>query len=232
MHWTEGWFLWLVAAYLVGSLPVGLLIGYANGIDIRDHGSGNVGATNVGRVLGKRLGIFCFVIDVAKGFAPVFTFGLRASLVAGGGAAGAEAAGGPVLALNWVAVAAATMLGNVFPVWLRFRGGKGVATGLGALLGIWPVLTLAGLAAGLLWAGVVLVWRYVSLASIAAAAALPLLSVAAAWATSRPAGEVGVYALATAALALMVVVRHRSNIARLRAGTEPRVLTGNRTADA
>lgn len=225
------WLGWLVGAYLVGSIPFGLLIGRARGVDIRAAGSGNLGATNVGRVLGRGWGVTCFALDVAKGLVPVALFGglghpaiatALGEAPAATGAAQTGATATAVAALAWVSVAAAAVAGHVFPLYLGFRGGKGVATGLGVLLGVWPVLTLAGLAAAVLWLGLMLTKGYVSLASIAAAVALPVLTIASGAALGlRPSG-ITVYAAVTALLAALVLWRHRDNIARLRAGTEPR----------
>jgi len=147
-------------AYLVGSVPFGYLMGRARGVDLRTRGSGNIGATNVARVLGRRWGLLCFALDVLKGLAPVLLAGL---VIAGRGAS----APGPARQGAWLAVAFGAIAGHVFPVWLRFRGGKGVATSLGVLLGFYPYFTFAGLAALAIWVAVVAVWRYVSLASIA-----------------------------------------------------------------
>lgn len=218
---SQGWLwaLWLAAAYLAGSIPFGLLIGLSRGIDVREHGSGNVGATNVGRTLGKKWGILCFALDVLKGLLPVLLYG-----VAHPGQHGA------VAALQWLAIAAAAVLGHVFPVWLGFKGGKGVATGLGVLLGVWPVLTVPGLATGVLWFAIAKATGYVSLASVAAAAALPVMAAVSAMVFGRTLGEGAVFVGVTAVLAGLVVWRHRGNIAKLRAGTEARAAWAKRSA--
>jgi acyl phosphate:glycerol-3-phosphate acyltransferase len=235
MNTTAAWFFWLAGAYLVGSIPFGLLIGLARGVDIRDSGSGNVGATNAGRVLGKSWGLLCFLLDVGKGLGPTLGYGLWAGLacldpgldpggtlgVTSGGVSGTEV-GGMVAALGWLAVSVAAVLGHVFPIWLRFKGGKGVATGLGVVLGFWPVLTIPGVIAGLSWVVVAKRTGYVSLASILAACSLPVLAVVSAICWGRSAGETTVYAGVTLVLALLIVVRHRGNLGRLRAGTEPK----------
>ncbi|MFW6060166.1 MAG: glycerol-3-phosphate acyltransferase, partial [Phycisphaeraceae bacterium] len=137
-----------------------------------------------------------------------------------------------VAALAWLSIAAAAVAGHIFPLWLRLRGGKGVATGLGAVLGLWPVVTLPGLAAGVIWLAVVKASGYVSLASMSAAVALPVLTLLSALLLDLSAGEVAVYTAVTALLAGLVVLRHRSNIAKLRAGTEPRVAWAGKKAES
>jgi glycerol-3-phosphate acyltransferase PlsY len=209
------WWLWIPAAYLSGSVPFALLLGLARGVDIRKHGSGNVGATNCGRVLGRKWGVACFLLDVLKGSLPVAAAG-----VAMGWTDGQAPGAWP---WQWLSIAAAAVLGHVFPVWLRFRGGKGVATGFGVLLGVWPILTLAGVAGVVTWLAVLGVFRYVSLASIVAALALPLYAAAAgAWLGWSMQQRLP-FIIVSAALAVLVAVRHRGNIRRLLAGTEPRV---------
>lgn len=208
--------LWVAGAYLCGSIPFALLIGLARGVDVRQVGSGNVGATNVGRALGRKWGVLCFILDVLKGLLPVLIGGLmlgyanRLDLP-------------PDEAWRWLALGAAAVLGHVFPVWLKFKGGKGVATGLGVLLGFWPILTLPGVGSALLWVTLVLTLRYVSLASMAGAVALPLFAfIHAQFTAPRPMDRVPFFVVG-AALALLVVLRHRANISRLIAGTEHRI---------
>jgi len=210
--------LFFLAAYLLGSIPFALLIGLAKGVDIREHGSGNVGATNAGRVLGKKWGITCFLLDVTKGFLPVLGYGLVVGTVLDSA----------VSALQWMAVAVAAVCGHVFPVWLRFKGGKGVATGLGVLLGFWPVLTFAGLAGALMWLIVLNATAYVGLASVLAAVSLPVWAVLAGLVWGVPVPALAVLVGLSTALAALVVVRHRSNIKNLLAGTESRVGWGIR----
>lgn len=212
----DHWQLWLVIAYLSGSVPFGLLLGFCKGVDIRKHGSGNVGATNCGRVLGRKWGLLCFALDVLKGFAPVFVAGLVLAYI---GHDRLEAA----QVLRWLLIAAAAVIGHVFPVWLKFQGGKGVATSLGVLLGVWPVLTLPGLATLVVWAVMLGLFRYVGLASVVAAVALPLLVLAIGLLRGSTADELWPFLTVTGVLSLLVVWRHRGNIARLIAGTEPKV---------
>lgn len=218
------WALGVAGAFLSGSIPFGLLIGRARGVDVREHGSKNIGATNVMRVLGRAPGYLCFALDVLKGVLPVVVYGLAA------GFAGRSATGA-VEAAMWMGVVCAAALGHMFTPWAGFKGGKGVATGLGAALGVWPALTLPAVGALVLWIIVVRISRYVSAASIVAAAMLPLLviALAAAGATvalptvSARIGAVWVYAIAAMALGALVIWRHRANIARLRSGTERRI---------
>lgn len=210
------WFVWLLIAYGCGSAPFGLLIGLSRGIDIRRHGSGNVGATNAGRVLGRRWGYLCFALDLLKGLVPVLVGGWALGYLANP----ALTAGA---AWKWLGLAAAAVVGHMFPVWIGFKGGKGVATGLGAVLGCFPFLTVAGVAAALTWIVVVKATRYVSVASIAAALLLPVYMLA--WVVGVGYGRDAwlPFLVVTAALGALVTLRHRGNLARLRAGTEPKI---------
>jgi acyl phosphate:glycerol-3-phosphate acyltransferase len=216
MDWR--WPLAVLAGYLCGSIPFGLFLGYARGVDIRASGSGNLGATNVGRVLGKKWGILCFALDVLKGFAPVFVAGWWLGYI-----------GRPVDGLTqgeawrWLAVAAAAVIGHCFPVWLGFKGGKGVATSFGVLLGLWPFMTLPGLAALATWVVTMKLSRYVSLASMVAAVALPVFVVTMGMWRGQPGVSLLPFVVVAALRALLVVWRHRTNIQRLMAGTENKV---------
>lgn len=204
----------IIGAYLLGSIPFGLLIAKAHGKDLRSIGSGNIGATNLSRALGKKWAYFCFVLDVTKGLAPV----LAASFTLSSPPAIAEL----LLAL---AVGCAAVLGHIFPIYIKFRGGKGVATSFGVALGLWPYYTICASFALVIWAAVALIWRYISLASIAASIAFPVLLILAIVLT--PGWDfANLWPLLTAAITipLMVIVRHRENIKRLMAGTESRIL--------
>lgn len=207
---------WL-SAYLLGGVPFGLLIGKLKGVDIRDHGSGNIGATNAMRVLGKGPGIVCFLLDVLKGAVPVSLAGLGSGLLSGGVTNTVD--GGA-----WLGVGVACVLGHLFSPYLGFKGGKGVATGFGVYVSYWGVTTLPTLAALATWIILVRLTKYVSVASIGAALMLPLgtallLSLDGSWGVAWPFG------LVTAIVGTFVVVKHRSNIARLRDGTESKVGT-------
>jgi glycerol-3-phosphate acyltransferase PlsY len=221
----QGWPIFVVLAlgcYLLGAIPFGYLIGRARGVDIRATGSGNIGATNVGRVLGRYWGVLVFALDVAKGLAPTLAAGW---LINGQIAAGAW----PAMTGNllWLMCGVCCILGHNYSIYLGFHGGKGVATSLGVVLGIYPYLTLAGALAFGLWAAVTLTSRYVSLGSITAAAALPLLFAVCTLLAGRQTFVDNLPTLAFAALlAVMVIYRHRANLARLRAGTEHRIGAG------
>lgn len=210
------WLIAMGAGYLAGSVPFGLLIGLAHGVDIRRHGSKNIGATNCGRVVGTAWGLTCFALDVLKGAVPVLGAGWWLGWTG-------QAAVTQTDLWMWMAVAVMPMAGHVFPVWLGFRGGKGVATGLGILLGFWPYLTLAGLAALVTWLLFASCLRYVSLASVVAAVVLPgwfaVIAAANGWAW----GTFWPLAAVCGLMALLVIVRHRANLSRLRAGTESRL---------
>jgi len=212
----EYWWIWVIVAYLAGSIPFALLIGLAHGTDIREHGSGNVGATNCGRVLGKPWFFVCFALDVLKGALPVLGAGWAMGVLG-------EFAVAPIAQWKWLAVAAAAPLGHVFPVWLKFKGGKGVATGFGVLLGMFPVLTICAAGALGVWAAVVGVSRYIGLGSSIAALSLPAFVVLVAWYANRTAGQVLPTLVVCGGLAAVVLIRHRGNLARTFAGTEPKV---------
>jgi len=181
-------------AYLLGSIPSGYVLGKLSGVDVRQAGSGNVGATNVARAVGKRQGVLTLLADALKGMAPV-AIGLWMQLQP------------ETIAM----VASAAFLGHLYPIFLEFRGGKGVATGLGALLIIAPMATM--LLVGV-FVAVAFPTRLVSLSSIIAAALAPLVL----WMFFQPPAIVWMGAF----LAAMIVWRHRGNIQRLLAGTEPR----------
>jgi acyl phosphate:glycerol-3-phosphate acyltransferase len=206
----------LLPAYLLGSVPFGLLIGRLGGIDVRKHGSGNIGATNVWRVLGPKWGGTTFLLDAGKGFAAV----RLAENIAW--ARVPQPVPEDYLAYATVFAALACILGHTFPVWLLFKGGKGVATSLGVLLAVMPPVA-TGIVLGV-WIVVFAASRYVSLASILAALSLPI-TVGALLFLDELQGR-AYFAFACAA-AFLVVRRHRENIKRLFAGTESRFKKSN-----
>ena len=194
-----------VAAYLLGSIPFGYLVVRVMGKgDSRMRGSGNIGATNVARVSGIFSGLATLLLDGGKGYLAVWI--------------AARATGGNV---RWMMLAALLAIaGHLFPVWLKFRGGRGVATGVGVFL---PICWQAVIGAIVVWILVVAFWRYISLASISAAAALPLLVYLLYAPRHAPPPAVSAGTLVAVAL---VILRHRPNIARLLSGTEPQVTFG------
>jgi len=197
----------LIGSYLLGSIPFGYLAGRLVGIDIRKVGSGNVGATNVVRVVGKRYGYLVFALDFLKGFGAV----LIAMLVAPGRPPESNSA-----EIFGILAAMSSVLGHMYSPWLKFKGGKGVATSAGALLALTPVATLVGVA---IWIIVFWITRYVSLASIIAAVILPIV-ILTIGSHDRNNGKPLFYS--SACVAAVVVWRHRSNLSRLMRGTEPR----------
>lgn len=218
---TVGWQLILlfVGSYLLGSVPFGLVVSRLKGVDVRRHGSGNVGATNVGRVLGRRWGILVLVLDVAKG--TLTTIGASAYLAYTDNDSIVAA---PVhLDLVLLGAGSCCIIGNIAPFYLAFKGGKGVATSLGVILGIYPYLTWPGLATLVVWAVVVKLSRYISLGSIVAACVLPIAFIGTAWISDWPLRDHYPLLGLCVALAVMVLLRHRSNMGRLLAGTENKI---------
>lgn len=202
---TVGYILTFVVSYLLGSIPTGFLVAKARGVDIRKVGSGNIGATNVFRMLGKTAGVLVLLADAAKGWLAVF---VAARLIGGW----FYPAAGPQ-AREWLALVAgvAAILGHIYTCWLGFKGGKGIATSAGVLVALVPLALLVILG---IWIVVFALSRYVSLASISAAFALPF----AAWLF----GESLTIILVTAALAALAIYKHKANIQRLIKGTENR----------
>ncbi|MFH0945124.1 MAG: glycerol-3-phosphate 1-O-acyltransferase PlsY [Planctomycetota bacterium] len=206
-------FLFLIAvllSYLLGSVPAGYLVAKARGVDLRSVGSGNVGATNVVRAVGKPLGLAVFAFDFLKGFLPAI---LGAHWLADGGH------------IPWgrdlvaVSLGLSAVLGHVFPVWLGFRGGKGVATSAGFCAGLAWVAILAAL---VVWFVTLKLTRYVSVSSIVAAVSFPLIFIL----TEGPESALHdrrVVTILGVVLAVVIIFLHRANIGRLRRGEEHRV---------
>jgi glycerol-3-phosphate acyltransferase PlsY len=224
----------IVIAYLLGSIPFGYLIVRATqGADVRETGSGGTGATNVSRRAGKAAGVVTLILDALKGATAVAIAKLSMGLPIVGGARhiGSPPLGGSYSTEHvligqagssadvywWIAAAAiAVIVGHIFPVWLRFRGGKGVATGVGVFLMLAPIAVLM---AALVFLGVVMLTRYVSLGSILAAAAIPFL-VLLQNAFIRPIEPLAPILTAAIIGAALIVFAHRENIGRLIRGTE------------
>jgi glycerol-3-phosphate acyltransferase PlsY len=202
----------VIGAYLLGSIPFGLLIAKAHGKDLRSIGSGNIGATNVSRALGRKWAYICFVLDVLKGMVPMLAIMFIAKPA------------GVVMLVLWLVVGCGAILGHIFPIYVKFKGGKGVATSFGVALGLWPYYTICGLFAIAIWIAVVLIWRYVSLASIVGSVSFPVVLILAI--ILKPGWDLySLWPLLIAAIAipLMVIIRHRENIKRLLAGTESKI---------
>ena len=197
---TENWLV-VPAGYVLGSIPFGLLLAKLfGGRDVREHGSGNIGATNVSRVAGPLAGIWTLLFDAGKGYLAVWL------------ASRTSEQNATVMVLAGLAA----LLGHCFPVWLGFKGGKGVATGFGVFIALSPLAAVSAVAVFLV---VFVFWRYVSLASLAATAAMPLL-VYFLWAP-RHAPPLSVV-FGTLAAAALIFVKHDANLQRLSNGTEPR----------
>lgn len=195
----------VLAAYLIGAIPTGFIFAKAiKGIDIRQHGSGNVGATNVFRILGKGPGIAVFVVDFSKGLLAVTVIPLVFKHLF----AGMSTLNGSL----YLILGAAAIAGHIWTVFLDFKGGKGVATTAGVMAGLAPLLMLAGL---IVWAAAFSIWRYVSLASILAAVSLPTLAAIA--------GKDIYFIFFCSILCIVGIYSHRSNIKRLLNGTEKKM---------
>lgn len=184
----------IAAAYLTGAIPTSFIVGRMKGIDLRQQGSGNLGATNAYRVLGRNAAIPVFIFDIFKGFFPTYFFPYW---------------DGSDTALLALAYGAAAIVGHVFSIYVRFKGGKGVATSAGVLLALAPVAVLIGIAA---WAALVFVTGYVSLGSISAAVIVPIVVL-------LMQGATAVFGL-TLGVGMFIIYAHRANIGRLRRGEE------------
>ena len=193
----------LVAAYLIGGIPFGyLVVKWKTGADVRSSGSGNIGATNVLRTTGRAAGVVTLALDIAKGWFAVWLAGKISGVN-----------------IHWMSAAAlAVMAGHAFPVYLKFKGGKAVASFIGAFLYLAPVPLFAVL---LVWVATVAFTRYVSLGSILAAGTFPL----AVWLLMQPPLSLVAASIVSAAF---IIYRHRENIARIRAGTEHVLSLGRR----
>ncbi|MCD6174881.1 MAG: glycerol-3-phosphate 1-O-acyltransferase PlsY [Planctomycetes bacterium] len=216
----------ILFAYLLGSIPFGFMIAKAHGKDLRLIGSGNIGATNATRALGKKWGYLCLLLDVLKGLIPMLLVPML-NLV------DSQTASPGRLAL-WLLVGCAAVLGHVFPIYLKFKGGKGVATSLGIVLGLWPYYTLCGIGVFAIWGVTLLIWRTVSLSSILAAISFPVLLLLAILVHDEPWDFVQLWPLLfmSVLMALLVVARHTENIKRLLNGSESKIMQTKNSTNA
>ena len=200
-------------AYVAGAIPFGLIVGKAKGIDPRTSGSGNIGATNIGRLLGMKYFAIVFILDMLKGMLPM----IAASVILAGSDRGVTQN------LLHLLVGFAAICGHMFSVFIGFKGGKGVATSAGVSLGLFPYFTYPALVALATWGLVYAISRYVSLASMLAAVVFPIALIGIGsfmgWDVLTRQWPLLAFALL---VAFLIVWRHRSNIARLKAGTETR----------
>ncbi|NIA06570.1 MAG: glycerol-3-phosphate 1-O-acyltransferase PlsY [Actinobacteria bacterium] len=212
--------------FLVGGIPFGVILTAARGVDIRTVGSGNIGATNVARALGRKWGYFCFVLDVLKGAIPTVAMGaLLSRWQLGDSAMGF---------LAWALVGCAAVLGHVFPIYLKFRGGKGVATSAGVALAIWPFYALPALLALFAWLVTTLVSRTISIGSLVACLAFLISYLAGFWIFSEPRWIISAWSLSTqwpllifaCLVPVLIIIRHRANITRLLTGQEHQIKLG------
>ncbi len=206
-------------AYLAGSIPFGLIVGKAKGVDPRTAGSGNIGATNLGRLLGLKYFVIVFFLDLLKGLLPM----AAASWVLSCDGPAADRTA--MMNILHLLIGFAGICGHMFSLFLKFTGGKGVATSAGVALGLYPFFTVAGLGALVVWIVVFVLFRYVSVASMVASAAFPVTFIIIGrlngW---DPFGRQLPLLLFAVLVTALIVIRHRSNIARLRAGTENKVV--------
>ncbi len=202
----------LPPAYLLGSVPFGFLVGLAKGVDVRHAGSGNIGASNVGRLLGKRFFFIVFILDMLKGLLPM----LLAAAISNRTAPSSR------IYVLVLLVGFASIAGHMFSIFLKFKGGKGVATSAGVVLGLWPYYTLPGLLAIGVFIATLYLSRYISVSSMTASITFPLAYLAIGlhrgW---DPQGEQLPLLLFAILMAVMIVYKHRTNIARLRGHRTP-----------
>lgn len=217
----------MVVGFVCGSIPFGLLLARAKGIDLRTVGSGNIGATNVGRALGFKGFLLCFVLDLLKGLVPTLAFGLLVGSLGRMDLSAGEA-------WSMMAVAVSPVLGHMYSPFAGFKGGKGVATAVGALLAVFPAMTLPAVGGIVVFGLVLALWRFVSAASCAAAFSIPLWVYFEFNAAQRQ-GFVAdwlaagwPFLVSGIGLAALVIWRHRANLGRLMRGTEPKI--GRKTA--
>lgn len=216
------------AAYLAGSIPFGLIVGLSKGVDPRKAGSGNIGATNVGRLLGGKFFAIVFTLDLLKGLIPTLAAGALLHFAGAFLPFAAASAAGYFL---WLSVGFGSILGHMFSIFIGFKGGKGVATSTGVILGVFPYYTMAAIPALLSWGIVFGRTRYVSLASMLGALAFTItylvVGIILNW---HPFGRQFPLLAFAILVSAMIIFKHRGNLARLKAGTEHRIGKKKETA--
>ncbi len=209
--------------YFLGSIPFGLIVGKIKGRDPRQFGSGNIGATNVGRMLGGKFFAIVFTLDLLKGMLPM--------LVAAYLTRHLPITDKPYLL--WMLVGAAALLGHLFPIYLKFKGGKGVATAAGVLLGLWPYYTVAGVMVIGLFIVIFMIWRMVSLGSVIGALAFaPTYAAIGYWRGWPILNQQLPLLIFAIAMSLLITIKHKSNIRRILNGTEHTFSKKNRATSA
>ena len=203
-------------AYVIGSVPFGLIVGLSNGVDPRTSGSGNIGATNVGRLLGVKFFALVFTLDLLKGLLPMLATAWflhhQATVV------------DVWMYAFWLLIGFCCILGHIFSLFLKFKGGKGVATSVGVILGVVPYFSLPALILAAIWIVSFKIWRYVSLSSILIAAAFPLVYIAVALLKRWPIFHEQLPLLIFSfVVGILIILRHKSNIQRLINGTENKI---------
>ena len=205
-----------VIAYLMGSIPFGLIIGLSKGLDPRKAGSGNIGATNVGRLLGGRYFALVFTLDVLKGLLPM----LAGAYIVNRSAISPD----KLTYAFWLLVGLCDILGHIFSIFINFKGGKGVATSVGVVLGVFPYFTIPALVVTTVWVIIFKLTRYVSLASIIVSALFPFAYIALGtykhWPMLHEQLPLLIFSFIVGSL---IILRHRTNITRLLNGTENRI---------
>jgi glycerol-3-phosphate acyltransferase PlsY len=214
----QTFFILIAGAYLLGSVPFGLLVGWAKGMDVRKQGSGNIGATNVGRLLGKRYFFIVFFLDLMKSLVPMVI----------GTWVAERSPHDQTTFILWLMVGLAAVFGHMYSIFLGFKGGKGVATSAGVMIGLWPYYTIPSLIAISCFLLALYLTRYMSVASMTGALTFPFAYLLIAlWQGWDPLGQQLPLLLAGLVMAVFLVYKHRANIARLRAGTESKLGTKN-----
>ena len=200
----------IIAAYLIGAIPFAMIIAKAYGKDLRKIGSGNIGTTNLSRAVGKKWGYVCFILDTTKGLIPM----VIASKIISSPPTTTE------LILSLV-VGCAAVTGHIFPIYIKFKGGKGVATSFGVAMGLWPYYTICALIAMTCWISSVLLWRYISLASIIAAISFPMaLTTITILNKNWLFQNLWPLFIVAIIIPLMVIIKHRENVIRIIKGKE------------